>query len=186
MDVTATELPGVLLVRPRIFHDGRGTFMETWHRDRYALAGIPSPFVQDNAALSRRGVIRGLHYQYPQPQGKLVMVLLGTVLDVVVDIRRGSPSFGKWLGAELSADNGHQLWIPEGFAHGYAVLSDTAIVSYKCTRAHDPAGDAAIRYDDPVLGIDWPVSDPILSEKDRAAPLLSDMPLDRIPRFDDR
>jgi dTDP-4-dehydrorhamnose 3,5-epimerase len=183
MDVTTTDLPGVLLVRPRVFRDSRGSFLESWHGDRYARAGIPATFVQDNAASSRRGVIRGLHYQYPEPQGKLVMVLLGTVLDVVVDIRQGSPAFGKWLGAELSSENGHQLWIPEGFAHGYAVLSDSAVVAYKCTRSYNPAGDAAIRYNDPALGIDWGVVDPILSDRDLAAPLLSDVPLDCLPRL---
>jgi dTDP-4-dehydrorhamnose 3,5-epimerase len=183
MDVITTALPGVLLVRPRVFRDSRGAFLESWHRDRYVRAGIPATFVQDNAAFSRRGVIRGLHYQYPEPQGKLVMVLHGTVLDVVVDIRQGSPAFGKWLGAELSSENGHQLWIPEGLAHGYAVLSDSAVVAYKCTRSYNPAGDAAIRYNDPALGIDWGVVDPVLSDRDSAAPLLSDVPLDRLPRL---
>jgi dTDP-4-dehydrorhamnose 3,5-epimerase len=181
MEVIETSLPGVLLIRPRVFRDGRGTFQETWHGERYHEAGITASFVQDNAAASGRGVLRGLHYQFPEPQGKLVMVLHGSVLDVVVDIRRDSPTFGCWLGEELSAETGHQLWIPEGFAHGYLALSETAIFSYKCTRPYNPAGDAAIRYDDPDIGIDWGIADPILSPRDLAAPLLRDIPPERLP-----
>lgn len=181
VEVLETELPGVVLIRPRVFRDDRGSFLETWRGDRYATAGIPETFVQDNAALSRRGVIRGLHYQFPDPQGKLVMTLHGTVFDVAVDIRRGSPTFGRWTGHVLSEENGHQLWIPEGFAHGYAVLSETAVFAYKCTRTYRANADAAIRYDDPAIGIDWPVERPLLSSKDSAAPLLADVAPERLP-----
>lgn len=183
MEVCETDLPGVLLIRPRVFSDDRGTFLETWRAERYADAGIAATFVQDNAAVSRGGVLRGLHYQYPQPQGKLVMSLLGTVFDVAVDVRRGSPTFGSWTGATLSADNGHQLWIPEGFAHGYAVLSETAVFAYKCTRPYHPEGDAAIRFDDADVGIEWPIEEPMLSERDRSAPLLAEIGSDQLPVY---
>ena len=186
MEVTETPLPGVLLIRPRLFRDPRGRFLETWHRDRYAAAGVPADFAQDNTAVSHEGVLRGLHYQYPEPQGKLVMVLAGAVFDVAVDVRRGSPTFGQWYGARLSAENGHQLWIPEGFAHGYVALADGTVFSYKCTRPYHPAGDSAIRYDDPDIGVEWPVEVPRLSEKDEAAPLLADIPEGRLPPYDGR
>lgn len=185
MEILQSELPGVLLLKPRVFRDERGSFLETWRRQRYADAGITATFVQDNAAVSHRGVIRGLHYQYPDPQGKLVMTLQGTVFDVAVDIRRGSPTFGRWTGHTLSEENGHQLWIPEGFAHGYAVLSETAVFAYKCTRAYRADADAAIRFDDPAIGIEWPIERPLLSAKDRSAPLLADVPDFRLPLFDD-
>lgn len=181
MDVIQTTLPGVLLIRPRVFRDGRGSFLETWRRERYADVGLPETFVQDNAAVSTRGVLRGLHYQHPQAQGKLVMALLGEVFDVAVDIRPGSPHFGRWYGATLSEDNGHQLWIPEGFAHGYAVLTDTAVFAYKCTSAYHPEGDAAVAWNDPDIGIDWPITDPDLSPKDAAAPRLRDIDPSRLP-----
>lgn len=184
MEVTATPLPGVLLIRPRVFRDDRGSFLETWRRERYVDAGIDAAFVQDNAATSRRGVVRGLHYQYPEPQGKLVMVLSGEVFDVAVDIRRGSPTFGQSYGSVLSAGNGHQLWVPEGFAHGYATLSETAVFAYKCTRVYNPDGDAAIRYDDPDLGIEWPVADPVVSDKDAAAPLLRGIDPSLLPQLE--
>lgn len=183
MDVIETALPGVLLIQPRVFRDERGSFLETWRRDRYAEAGIPTEFVQDNAAVSRRGVLRGLHYQWPEPQGKLVTVLQGEVFDVAVDIRRGSPTFGKWLGEILSGRNGSQLWVPEGFAHGYVVLSEVATLAYKCTRGYSPESDAAIRWDDPELGISWPAKDPILSPKDLEAPALAHLPAHRLPPF---
>lgn len=181
MEVSRTTLPDVLLIKPRIFRDDRGSFLETWHADRYSQAGIPATFVQDNVAVSRRGVLRGLHYQYPGSQGKLAMVHFGKVLDVAVDIRRDSPTFGHWVGAELSATNGHQLWIPEGLAHGYVVLSDTAVFAYKCTRTYNPGADAAIRFDDPAIGVQWGVADPILSEKDLTAPRISEIPPERLP-----
>ncbi len=183
MNVSELSLPGVLLIRPKLFRDDRGMFLETWQESRYAQAGLPSTFVQDNAARSKRGVLRGLHYQYPEPQGKLVMVLHGEVLDAAVDIRRGSPTFGQWVTEMLSADNGHQLWIPEGFAHGYVVLSESAVCAYKCTRPYNATADAAIRYDDPDIGIEWPTEDPILSAKDAAAPLLGSVRADRLPTY---
>lgn len=181
MDVIETALPGVLLVRPRIFRDDRGSFQETWRRSRYAEAGIDATFEQDNVATSVGGVIRGLHYQQPDPQGKLVMVLAGEVFDVAVDIRKGSPTFGQWTGARLSAENGHQLWVPAGFAHGYATLSERAIFAYKCTRPYNPEGDAAIRFDDPAIGVEWGLDNPVLSEKDRNAAFLADVPNERLP-----
>lgn len=181
--MTPTALPGVLLIRPRVFRDERGRFLETWRSARYAEAGLPSAFAQDNAAASGRNVLRGLHYQWPEPQGKLVTVLQGEVLDVAVDIRRGSPTMGRWIAERLSDGDGRQLWIPEGFAHGYLVLSDSALVVYKATRPYVPEADAAIRWDDPAIGIDWPVIEPRLSPKDREAPLLADIPPDRLPAF---
>jgi dTDP-4-dehydrorhamnose 3,5-epimerase len=183
MEVIETPLPGVLVIKPRIFRDERGWFVESWRRERYDAMGIPGEFVQDNVAASQKGVLRGLHYQWPNPQGKLVMVLQGEVFDVAVDIRSGSPHFGRWYGTRLSSDNGHQLWIPEGFAHGYAVLSETAVFAYKCTRAYDPAADAGLRYSDPQLGVNWPLSDPLVSSKDANAPVLSAVESSRLPRF---
>ena len=181
MEVAETQLPGVLLLRPRVLRDARGSFLETWRRDRYAAAGIPDTFVQDNAAVSGHGVLRGLHYQWPEPQGKLVMVLEGEVFDVAVDLRRGSPTFGQWVGEYLSAENGHQLWVPEGFAHGYVVVSERAVFAYKCTRVYHPEFDAAIRWDDPAIGIAWPLDRPALSPRDLAAPCLADVPPERFP-----
>jgi dTDP-4-dehydrorhamnose 3,5-epimerase len=181
MDVTETTLPEVLLIRPRIFRDERGSFLETWQKERYADAGLPDTWVQDNAAVSSRGVLRGLHYQHPHAQGKLVMVLHGEVFDAAVDIRPGSPRFGQWYGATISAENGHQLWIPAGFAHGYLVLSDVAIFAYKCTTAYHPEGDAAVAWNDPDIGIEWPRGQPRLSAKDAAAPRLRDIHAARLP-----
>lgn len=183
MNVTHLALPGALLIAPRRFPDHRGVFWESWNDERYREAGIPGPFVQDNAAVSVAGVIRGLHYQWPNPQGKLVQVVEGSVVDVIVDLRRGSPTFGEWLAETLDADSGRQLWVPEGFAHGYAVTSPRAVLLYKCTRAYDPSADRAVRYNDPTLGVEWPVTDPILSEKDRAAPLLADVSAETLPTF---
>lgn len=174
MRTLATELPGVLLIEPDVFRDSRGFFQEIWRREKYAEAGIPGPFEQDNFSHSDRGVLRGLHFQEPGGQGKLVQVLSGAVFDVVVDIRRGSPHFGRWLGRTLSADNHLQMWAPPGFAHGFCVLSDGADFLYKCTGAYRPDCEYSIRFDDPDIGIDWPVGDPILSDKDRVAPLLRD------------
>ncbi len=169
MTVTETRLPGVLLLEPRVFRDPRGFFLETWNADRYRAAGIPGPFVQDNASRSARGVLRGLHVQNPNPQGKLVSVLDGAVFDVAVDVRAGSPTFGQWTGHELSAENGHQLWIPPGFAHGFVVLSESALFTYKCTDRYAPEHEFSIAWNDPEIGIAWPVVDPELSGKDAAA-----------------
>jgi dTDP-4-dehydrorhamnose 3,5-epimerase len=181
MDVTETTLPDVLLIQPRVFRDERGSFLETWRRERYAAAGLPETWVQDNAAVSTRGVLRGLHYQHPHAQGKLVMALHGEVFDVAVDIRPRSSNFGRWYGATLSADNGHQLWIPPGFAHGYLVTSDVAVFAYKCTTAYHREGDAAVAWDDPDIGIRWPAGNPRLSPRDAAAPRLRDIDRARLP-----
>lgn len=177
MKVTPTELPGVLLVEPQLFGDARGFFLESFHAERYAAAGIPGPFVQDNLSRSTRGTLRGLHFQEPAGQGKLVQVLRGAVWDVAVDVRRGSPTFGAWVGMELNEDTRQQLWIPAGFAHGFCVLSESADFFYKCTAFYTPAAERAVRWDDPALGIRWPVQAPLLSPKDATAPLLADAPL---------
>ena len=174
MKVTELGLPGVLLLEPRIFGDERGFFLETFNVERYSEVGLTLPFVQDNLSRSRKGTLRGLHFQQPQAQGKLVQVLAGAVWDVVADVRRGSPTFGRWLGLELSAENRFQLWVPPGFAHGFCVLSDSADFFYKCTALYAPQHERALRWDDPELGIRWPIDRPTLSAKDAAAPLLSD------------
>lgn len=181
MRFTPTELPGVIIVDPTVFGDDRGFFMETYHEAKFREGGIAEPFVQDNHSRSAKGVLRGLHYQLPNPQGKLVRVVSGVVFDVAVDIRRGSPSFGRWVGVELSAENKRQLWVPAGFAHGFCVTSEHAEVVYKCTTLYDGPNDRGIRWNDPEIGIEWPVESPLLSEKDRVAPFLSDAPV--LPDF---
>ncbi|WCE05178.1 dTDP-4-dehydrorhamnose 3,5-epimerase [Pseudoxanthomonas sp. JBR18] len=183
MKVIETALPGCTIIAPAVFGDARGFFMETWNAERYSGLGLPERFVQSNVSSSSRGVLRGLHYQWPNPQGKLVSVLEGEVYDVAVDVRRGSPTFGQWAAVILSAENKRQMWIPEGFAHGFAVLSDRALFSYMCTNVYDKAADAGIRWDDPAIGVDWPVGDPQLSEKDAKAPLLADVAEDRLPIY---
>ncbi|MGR4874970.1 dTDP-4-dehydrorhamnose 3,5-epimerase [Pseudoxanthomonas sp. LARHCG66] len=183
MKVVETSLPGCVVVEPAVFGDDRGFFFETWNADRYGQQGLPTKFVQSNVSSSSRGVLRGLHYQWPNPQGKLVSVLEGEVYDVAVDIRRGSPTFGQWAAVVLSAENKRQFWIPEGFAHGFAVLSERAIFSYLCTAQYDKAADAGVRWNDPAIGIDWPVSAPLLSAKDEAAPLLADIAPERLPVY---
>lgn len=169
------KLPGVVLVQPRVFPDERGFFTETFHAAKYREAGIPRPFVQDNFSFSRRGVLRGLHYQRNHPQGKLVYVASGEIFDVAVDIRRGSPTFGQWEGHILSGENHHQLYVPEGLAHGFLVLSETASVMYKCTELYMPADDTGIRWNDPDIGVAWPVDAPSLSPKDAVLPRLRDL-----------
>lgn len=181
MKARETSLPGVLLLETAVHGDTRGHFMETWREQSYASAGVTGPFVQDNAAFSLRGVLRGLHYQWPRPQGKLVGVVLGEVFDVAVDLRHDSPTFGRWTGHRLSAENGQQLWIPAGCAHGYLTLSDTAVFVYKCTDYHHGPSDRAVAWDDPDIGIDWPETGPLLSVKDAAAPRLRDVPPDLLP-----
>jgi dTDP-4-dehydrorhamnose 3,5-epimerase len=181
MHITETTLPGVRLIEPRVFGDERGFFMETWNQARYAEIGLPERFVQDNLSYSRRGVLRGLHFQNPNGQGKLVYVLQGEVFDVAVDIRLGSPTFGQTAVAVLSAENRRQFYIPPGFAHGFCVTSETALFAYKCTEFYDPKAEASILWNDPALGIDWPVHSPELSVKDRAAPTLAEFPRDRLP-----
>ena len=168
MKVTPTSLPDVLLVEPKVFGDARGFFLESFNRKLFReLTGLEIDFVQDNHSRSARGVLRGLHYQLKQPQGKLVRVVRGAVYDVAVDVRRSSPTFGAWAGAELSEENQHQLWIPAGFAHGFQALTDTADVLYKTTDFYAPADERCLAWDDPGLDIDWPIRPPILSEKDR-------------------
>jgi dTDP-4-dehydrorhamnose 3,5-epimerase len=175
--VLETALPGVLLLEPQRFGDDRGFFMEMFHARRYAELGIPGPFVQDNFSRSVKGTLRGLHLQEPNGQGKLVQVLAGAVYDVAVDVRRGSPTFGRWVGVELSADNRRQLWVPQGFAHGFCVLSESADFHYKCTDFYVPASERGILWSDPDLAISWPVTAPLLSPKDSVAPRLKDAPV---------
>jgi dTDP-4-dehydrorhamnose 3,5-epimerase len=164
-----------------VFGDDRGFFYESFNLDRFAENGLTPSFVQGNVSFSQRGVLRGLHYQWPKPQGKYVTVLQGEVWDVAADIRLGSPTYGQWTAVLLNADNRRHFWIPPGFAHGFVVLSETALFSYLCTETYDPGADAAIRWDDPTLAIDWPMSSPALSAKDAAAPLLSEVAVDRLP-----
>ena len=183
MKIIETRLPGCVVIEPAVFGDERGFFFETWNAARFGERGLPTKFVQSNVSSSSRGVLRGLHYQWPNPQGKLVSVLEGEVYDVAVDIRRGSPTFGQWEAVMLSAENKRQFWIPEGFAHGFAVVSERAIFSYLCTALYDRAADASVRWDDPAIGVGWPVSDPQLSAKDAVAPLLADIAPDRLPTF---
>jgi dTDP-4-dehydrorhamnose 3,5-epimerase len=179
--VSPTSLPDVLLIEPAVFADDRGYFLETYHAARFREAGIDFDFVQDNQSRSYRGVLRGLHYQEPNAQGKLVRCSLGRLWDVAVDVRAGSPHFGKWFGTELNDENQRMLWIPPGFAHGFCALSDTADLAYKCTALYDAPSDRGIAWDDPDIGIEWPISSPSLSPKDARAPRLKDALV--LPRF---
>ena len=181
MTVRKTTLPGVLLVAPVVHGDARGFFVETFAADRYAEAGIPTAWAQHNQSRSRRGALRGLHTQVRTPQGKLVRVARGAVYDVVLDLRRGSPTFGQWEAHTLDAERGHQLWIPPGLAHGFCVTSDEADFCYLCTERYDPADEGGVAWDDPDLAIPWPVADPVVSDKDRALPRLRDLPAASLP-----
>lgn len=183
MKVIETGLPGCVVIEPAVFGDERGFFFETWNSERFKSQGLPSEFVQSNVSASSKGVLRGLHYQWPRPQGKLVSVLEGEVYDVAVDIRRGSPTFGKWEAVILSAQNHRQFWIPEGFAHGFAVLSERALFSYLCTDIYVKEADAGIRWNDAEISVDWPIREPILSAKDEGAALLKDIAEDRLPVY---
>jgi dTDP-4-dehydrorhamnose 3,5-epimerase len=183
MKITETDLPGCLLLEPRVFADPRGAFFESWNQQVFREAGLDLQFVQGNVSESIRGVLRGLHYQWPHPQGKLVSVLEGEVYDVAVDIRHGSPHFGRWTAAILSAKNHRQLWIPEGFAHGFVTLSERAVFAYQCTALYDRVADAAIRWNDAGFAIDWPVAEPLLSDKDAIAPFIEDIARERLPEF---
>ncbi len=177
MRFTRLSIPEVILVEPKVFGDARGFFMETWQRRRFGAHGIDHDFVQDNHSLSGQGILRGLHYQIRQPQGKLVRVIAGEVFDVAVDLRRGSPTFGRWVGETLSAENRRMLWVPPGFAHGFYVVSERAEFVYKCTDYYAPEHERSLRWDDPALGIEWPLvagRAPLLSEKDAAAPGLAE------------
>ncbi|MGE0822992.1 MAG: dTDP-4-dehydrorhamnose 3,5-epimerase [Candidatus Binatia bacterium] len=183
MNVRETTLPGVLIVEPRVFADGRGFFMETWHQSRYQEYGIAGPFVQDNLSSSTRGTLRGLHFQYPHGQGKLVYVLDGAVFDVAVDIRVGSPTFGQSVGVILSSENKQQIYVPAGFAHGFCVTSEVAVVMYKCTDFYTPKAEGGVLWNDPDLNIQWPVQMPILSEKDARSLPLREISRERLPRY---
>lgn len=176
MIVEKTPIEGVLLVKPKVFGDKRGFFVETWQKKRYEEAGINLPFVQDNHSMSTKGILRGLHFQKKHPQGKLVMVSQGEVFDVAVDLRKDSPTFGQWFGALLTAENQHQLWVPPGMAHGFVVLSETAHFHYKCTDYYHPEDEGSIRWNDPDVDVKWPISfEPVVSEKDAKAPFFADI-----------
>lgn len=177
MHAEDTRLPGVKLLIPKVFGDDRGFFMETFNQATARELGIPTEFVQDNHSYSQRGVLRGLHYQYPTWQGKLIRVVQGEIFDVAVDIRPDSPTRGQWFGAYLSGDNKRQMFVPEGFAHGFCVTGEDAHVLYKCTTLYVPDEDAGVLWNDPDIGVEWPIEAPILSGKDRSAPPLKDVRL---------
>jgi dTDP-4-dehydrorhamnose 3,5-epimerase len=179
-----TELPGVLIVEPDVHRDPRGFFVETYHQRKYSELGIPGPLVQDNHSHSVRGTLRGLHAQLQRPQGKLVRAVQGEMFDVAVDIRRGSPTFGRWVGVVLSSENFRQLWIPPGFAHGFCVLSERVDVEYKCSDFYLPGDELTVLWSDPEIGIAWPIREPILSAKDAAAPRLAEI-RGRLPHFEE-
>jgi len=182
MRVKPTELDGVVEVLPDVFGDERGRFVETWRQERYAEHGIDAGFVQANTSRSVRGVLRGLHYQWPEPQGKLVWVSTGRVLDVAVDIRSDSPNFRRWFACELDAERMNQLWVPEGFAHGFLTLSEQATFNYLCTRPYRQTYDRSIAWNDPDIGIEWPMSEPELSGKDQRATTLAGLAVDDLPK----
>ena len=183
MKIADTSLPGVKVLEPDVFIDKRGFFIESYHKKKIAELGIKCDFVQDNHSKSSRGILRGLHYQLTHPQAKLLRVISGEVLDVAVDIRTGSPAFGKWHSEKLTAENKKQLFIPRGFAHGFLVLSDTAEVLYKCDDFYHEEDDYGIAWNDPEIGIDWGVEEPMLSDKDMKNPLLSQMPKEQLPKY---
>jgi dTDP-4-dehydrorhamnose 3,5-epimerase len=181
MKILQTEIPGVVVFEPKVFGDERGFFVETFQVPRYAAHGLDRPFLQDNLSRSRRGILRGLHLQNPRSQGKLVSVLRGRVLDVAVDVRVGSPTFGRHVAVELGDDTFRQLWVPRGFAHGFVVLSEAADFYYRCDELYSPADELVIRWNDPALKIDWPIQAPTLSERDANAPLLGE--IERLPVY---
>ena len=183
MKVTQTKLPGVIVFEPGVFGDARGWFAETFSGKRYEEAGLKLPFVQDNVSFSEKNVLRGLHFQYPHSQGKLVQALSGEVFDVAIDIRVGSPTFGQWFGERLSAENHKQMYIPPGFAHGFCVLSNTTLFSYKCTDYYNPATEGGIIWNDPDIGITWPADALKVSKKDAGYPRLKDIPEDKLPKY---
>jgi dTDP-4-dehydrorhamnose 3,5-epimerase len=183
MNVLETEIPGVLIIEPKVFGDSRGFFTEVYQADRYAKHGLPTHFVQDNLSRSARGVLRGLHIQNPRPQGKLVSVLRGAVIDVGVDVRVGSPTFGRHVKVELNDENRRQFWLPRGFAHGFVVISESADFFYKCDDYYSPKDELVVKWDDPALGIDWGNTRPELSQRDRDGRLLADLKV-ALPKFD--
>lgn len=182
MRVVPTAIPDVVIIEPDVHADGRGFFLETYHAERYRELGIVGPFVQDNHSRSVAGTLRGLHLQIRRPQGKLIRVIEGEIFDVAVDVRRGSPTFGRWVGGTLTAENFKQMYVPPGFAHGFAVVSPVAQVEYKCTDLYDPASEIGVAWNDPALGINWPVNEPILSARDSQHPTLAAQ-TDRLPRL---
>lgn len=182
MKILPANIPGLLIVEPAVYGDNRGFFTETWHRDRYAELGIDRVFVQDNLSRSLKGTLRGMHFQIRRPQAKLVQAISGELFDVAVDLRPDSPTFGKWEGVLLSDKNMRQFYIPEGFAHGFCVLSDTALFSYKCTDFYAPDDEGGLLWSDPDIGIDWPVSTPMLSAKDQIYPRLRDIGRQQLPQ----
>ena len=175
INLIQTTLPGVVIIEPKVFPDTRGFFLESFNSSDFEDAGLPTDFVQDNHSRSVQGVLRGLHYQYPHWQGKVIRVLVGEVFDVAVDIRQKSPDFGHWFGIKLTAENHKQLYIPSGFAHGFCVLSPVAEMVYKCTSRYEASEDAGVLWEDPDIGIEWPIENPILSEKDASAPRLQEL-----------
>lgn len=183
LNIVHTEIEGPLVIEPRAFDDERGFFMETFHRRRYEALGVSVDFCQDNLSFSRQKTLRGLHYQLPHEQAKLVQVLQGEIFDVAVDIRRGSPTFGRYVGVRLSSINRRQLFIPQGFAHGFCVLSETALFAYKCSDFYEPDCDYGVLWSDPAIDIAWPVSDPLLSAKDQRLPLLEDIAPEKLPAY---
>jgi dTDP-4-dehydrorhamnose 3,5-epimerase len=188
MKITRTEIPDVLIIEPQVFRDDRGFFLESYNRQKYLEQGIDAVFVQDNHSRSQRGTVRGLHAQINRPQGKLVHVIEGEIFDVAVDVRRGSPTFGQWVGAWLTADNFRQIYVPTGFVHGFCVTSEIAQVQYKCTDIYDPSSEISVQWNDPEIGIDWPLDEighPILSKKDLAGKPLQQL-MDVLPWFEER
>ncbi len=186
MKIIPTSIEKILIIEPDVFKDQRGFFMETYHQKRYQELGVNRVFVQDNLSFSRRGTLRGLHYQIQNPQAKLVQVISGEIYDVAIDIRAGSPSFGQWVGVHLSDKNNRQLFIPEGFAHGFCVLSDTALFSYKCSKLYAPDDESGILWSDSDLNIDWPIKTPTISDKDSQYPTLSDVEMNRLPVWENQ
>ena len=182
MRFVPAEIPGVVIIEPDVYKDSRGFFLETYHAEKYLAGGIAGSFVQDNHSRSVKGTLRGLHLQLSRAQGKLVRVIEGEIFDVAVDVRRGSPTFGKWMGVTLSADNFRQCYLPPGFAHGFAVVSPVAQVEYKCTDIYDPKSELGIAWNDPAIGINWPIAEPLLSERDTRHLPLSAV-IDRLPVF---
>lgn len=180
MNVITCNLAGLLIIEPKVFGDARGFFLESWNRERYRDAGLSVDFVQDNVSLSRRGTLRGLHFQNPKAQGKLLQVLQGEVFDVAVDLRRSSKTFGRWHGLTLSGENKRQFYIPPGFAHGFYVVSETALFQYKCTAVYSPSDELTLKWDDPEIGIPWPNRQPLLSEKDKKGIPLGQLPVERL------
>lgn len=182
MRVIPADIPEVLLIEPDVFTDTRGFFLETFHAERYGSHGMPGPFVQDNHSRSVQGTVRGLHLQVARPQAKLIRVIVGEIFDVAVDVRLGSPTFGKWVGVRLSAESFRQYYIPEGFAHGFSVLSPVAEIEYKCTDLYDPPGQIGLAWNDPALGIPWGVETPVLSDRDRQNPTIAEA-MHLLPRY---